>query len=351
MNLAALTRTLRSASALHLKRDIQAIASRLPRTVRCGEAHHAEPGVPDAQSQPQSQQGSQRIKPAVRLGDDTAAIPDREGYLLFAAEGILPALLQQDPWFAGFCSVMVNVSDVAAMGGRPIAVVDVVFTGSGLDLGAVLHGMHDAATAFDVPVVGGHTSRIVGESALAVAILGRAERLITSFDARPGHVLLAAVDQRGTYRGVGNNFDAATGASRDRLREALAVLPDLANLGLVTAGRDISMAGWVGTLVMLCEASGCGAVLELDAIRPPLDIPLSRWLVSFPSFGHLLATEPQNVEDVCRRFGDVGIPCAPVGHFTEGTAILLSLGRDQAIYWDLNRESLTGFGPNGGAAA
>ena len=32
-----------------------------------------------------------------------------------------------EPWFAGYCGVMVNLSDVAAMGGRPVAVVDALW--------------------------------------------------------------------------------------------------------------------------------------------------------------------------------------------------------------------------------
>src|ERR1700761_8725971 len=64
---------------------------------------------------------------SVPVGDDCAAIPDADGYLLFAIEGFINAFVAADPWFAGWCGVMVNVSDVAAMGGRPVAVVDAVW--------------------------------------------------------------------------------------------------------------------------------------------------------------------------------------------------------------------------------
>jgi len=39
---------------------------------------------------------------AILLGDDCAAIRDRDGYLLLAAEGMLPQLIETDPWFAGW---------------------------------------------------------------------------------------------------------------------------------------------------------------------------------------------------------------------------------------------------------
>src|SRR6218665_2287625 len=60
----------------------------------------------------------------VAVGDDCAAIPDGDGYLLVAMEGFMNEFVAGDPWFAGWCGIMVNLSDIAAMGGRPMAVVD-----------------------------------------------------------------------------------------------------------------------------------------------------------------------------------------------------------------------------------
>ena len=60
----------------------------------------------------------------IAVGDDCAAIPDGDGYLLFAIEGLVEDFIVRMPWFAGYCGVMVNVSDIYAMGGRPTAVVD-----------------------------------------------------------------------------------------------------------------------------------------------------------------------------------------------------------------------------------
>lgn len=94
----------------------------------------------------------------ILLGDDCAAIPDGSGYLLLAAEGMLPSLVETDPWFAGWCAVMVNVSDIYAMGGRAIAVVDTVWSQSLSLSQPLLDGMRAAAQAYNVPIVGGHTN-------------------------------------------------------------------------------------------------------------------------------------------------------------------------------------------------
>ena len=98
--LGELAAKLRSSRGLAAKRDIAAVAERLSLS-----AHSA-----------------------IAVGDDCAAIPDGDGFLLLAIEGFMNEFVQRDPWFAGWCGIMVNVSDVAAMGGRAIAVVDAVWS-------------------------------------------------------------------------------------------------------------------------------------------------------------------------------------------------------------------------------
>jgi uncharacterized protein len=133
----------------------------------------------------------------ILLGDDCAAIPDGDGYLLLAAEGMMPDFVAADPWFAGWSAVMVNVSDIYAMGGRPIAVVDTLWSQDAAIGQPLLAGMSAAARAYQVPIVGGHTNTRSSYNALSVSILGRAQKLISSFDAQPGDRLLMAIDLRG----------------------------------------------------------------------------------------------------------------------------------------------------------
>jgi len=230
----------------------------------------------------------------IRNGDDAAALPDVDGFTLLAAEGMQPRFVAQEPWFAGFCAVMTNVSDIAAMGGRPRAIVDVLYASDDVvHTRAVLDGLAAAQDLFEVPIVGGHTGVSPGTPMLCAAVLGKANRLITSFAARPPQVVLACIDLRGVFRGESWHFDAVIGREPAAIRAQLALLPQLAEAGLLCAGKDISMAGLLGTLLMLCEASGCGAIIDMAAIPAPecaSDQPL-RWLQAFPSYGYLLSVE------------------------------------------------------------
>jgi uncharacterized protein len=282
---------------------------------------------------------------AVRIGDDCAAIQDGSGgFLLFAIEGFLNEFCAAEPWFAGYCGVMVNVSDIYAMGGRPTAVVDALWSRNGDAAEPMLRGMAAAADVYGVPIVGGHSNRRNDREQLSVAILGRASRLLTSFDARPGQHLVAAMDLRGRYHEPHDYWDASTGMPPERLRADLELLPALAEDGLSVAGKDISMAGVVGTALMLLECSGVGATIDVDAIPRPADVPLARWLTTFPSFGFLLSVGDEHLAEVQMRFARRGLACAAIGRLDDTRTVRLKQGKAVEPLWDFTREPLIGCG-------
>ncbi|MBB2157083.1 sll0787 family AIR synthase-like protein [Gluconacetobacter diazotrophicus] len=319
--LAALLRDLRDSRALSAKRDIAATVAALG----------YDGGA------------------AIRLGDDCAAIPDGDGYLLLAGEGFQDGFVGAMPWFAGYCGVMVNVSDIAAMGGRPVAVVDALWSEGAEAAAPILRGLRDGARTYGVPVVGGHTSMGSLHNSLSVAILGRARRLLTSFDARPGEAVIAAIDLRGRWHDPHPFWDASSAlcgtASAARLRADLDLLPAIAEEGLSRAAKDISMAGLLGTALMLAECSGIGMTVTLDDVPRPEGAPLERWLRAFPSYGFLLTARPGDADAILARFRGRGIAAAVIG-CCDGTRRLdVVSGGDRETFWDLAQAPLMGCGP------
>jgi AIR synthase-related protein len=275
---------------------------------------------------------AQELAGQTRLGDDCAAIRDGASWLLLAAEGMLPSFVADDPWFAGYSAVMVNLSDVSAMGGRPLAIVDVLWT-PGLDQsGQIWEGLGAASKAYDVPIVGGHTTVARGSSPfLAAAVLGKATRLMTSFEAAAGDDLVVAVDLRGSWRGGKPFWNASLSAPDERLRADLELLPALSENGWCRACKDISNGGIVGTLAMLVDCSSVGAELWLDQLPRPTGVDLARWLISFPSFGYLLSVSPEYSERVVSHFASREIACAVAGKVTSGRSLSLGYGGARAL--------------------
>jgi selenophosphate synthetase-related protein len=190
-----------------------------------------------------------------------------------------------------------------------------------------------------VPIVGGHSNNRSDRPQLAVAILGHARKLLTSFDARPGDLLVMAADLRGEYQEPFPYWNASTSAPASRLRADLEVLPLLAEDGLCRAGKDISMAGAVGTAMMLLECSGVGARIDLDALPRPDGVPLMRWLSSFPSYGFVLSVAPAQVAAVLARFAARDIACGVIGEVDATRQVRLRAAGEEALLWDFGSDT------------
>ncbi|MEC5385780.1 sll0787 family AIR synthase-like protein [Uliginosibacterium sp. H3] len=318
MSLKAITTALRESRGFAHKRDISDVVGALSASL---------PG------------GFNDMSQAVAVGDDCAAIPDGDGYLLFAIEGMTEDFIAKMPWFAGYSGVMVNISDIAAMGGRPIAVVDALWSKGMHPADEVIKGMAAASAAYGVPIVGGHSNNRSERGQLAVAILGRAKKLLTSFNARPGDKLMMAIDLRGQFEEPYPWWNASSRTDGARLRGDLELLPMLAENGLCDAAKDISMAGAVGTAMMLLECSGVGAVIDFDAIPRPEGVDLQRWLTAFPSFGFVLSVRPENVGAVQELFAARNIACACVGDVKAGSQVVLQQGNETEVLWDFSQDA------------
>lgn len=309
--------TVREYSGIAQKRDIQLIPSQLGKAC----AHDFYPN-----------------------GDDCAVLPNGDSYHLLAIEGFINRFVEEDPWFAGWCGVMVNVSDIAAMGGRPLAVVNALWSAGEDKAAQILAGMAAASSAFGVPIVGGHTNLRSQQTQLAVSILGQAKTLLSGFAAQPGQAIVAAIDLRGAWRAPHLNWNAATAADPAQLRRFIALLPEIAESGLAVAAKDISQAGLLGTLTMLLESSQVGADIALTAIPKPENERWQDWLCAFPSFGYLLTTEFKNVDALLARFHSCGIAAARIGEVTDTRRLNVTADHRQYCFWDLAHSALTGFG-------
>ena len=135
-------------------------------------------------------------------------------------------------------------------------------------------------------------------------------------------------------------WNAATKTQASRLRKNLNILPYLSEHNLCSAGKDISMGGIVGTLLMLIEASKCGAVLNLDSIIHPNDVNLETWLLCFPSYGFLLSVTPDNLDRVQQQFSDVNIVCVVVGEVKSGSHLVLKSNQQSHLFWNFQTDKL-----------
>jgi len=244
------------------------------------------------------------------IGDDGALVAGTD--VVVATDAILPALIDKDPEWAGWCGVLVNVNDLSAMGARAVGLMDAVAAPTASAARRIVSGLRSAAVAWGVPILGGHT-QWGGASSLAVTALGRASHPVPGGGGKPGQPLGLTIDLHGRWRRgfEGRQWDSTSTRTGEELRHLAGLVPE----HRPAAAKDVSMAGIVGTTAMLAEASGVGARLDVADIPTPDDVAFGDWLTCFPGFGMVTADAP-----------DMSSPLAAtstIGELTAATGVVL----------------------------
>lgn len=281
------------------------------------------------------------------FGDDAAVIDiGEDNVILFAADGIWGKITEKSPWWTGYTSVVVNVNDIAAMGGKPIAMVNVMSSGSIDCIKSIMEGIRDGVNKFGVPMVGGHTHPDTPYNSLAVAVIGIAKKdcIIRSDTANPGDIVIFAYDMDGKI-GANSSFSWDTTSFKDskNVRKSYLIMSKIAEQKLVTSGKDISNPGSIGTLGMLCETSKVGADIDINKIPVPSGIELDQWLKMYPATGYIVTAKSDNVQACIDIFSEVGITAVAVGTINNTNKIELYDKYSKVVVFDFDKEIITGI--------
>ncbi len=274
-------------------------------------------------------------------GDDGAIIEIGGQHVVACGEAISPPFIKADPYGAGIAAVLANVNDVAAMGGIPRGLVNTL-VGPREVTTEVLRGLRDGAKMYDVPIVGGHLAERAGETSLSAFAIGHAERVLSMANVEPGQTILFVCSLDGHMR---PDFPFFTSIERQAptLARDVRLLAEVAASGAAVAGKDVSMAGPLGSLAMLLEFKRHGATIDMGRLPMPANTDPLRWLVSFPTYAFWLTVEPSRATECAAVFESKGLICARVGEIARGGDLSLVDGASRRVLLDLTKESVTGL--------
>jgi putative methanogenesis marker protein 2 len=281
-------------------------------------------------------------------GEDAAVIDFGDDVLLLAADGIMETLLKANPFFAGYYSILVNINDISAMGGVPLALVDVISMKEEKVCGQVMRGMQSAVRKFGVPVVGGHTHPDCNYNAVDVAILGTARKgeVLYSHTAEVGDDIVFASDLDGFYpEKLGFAWDTTSNKNEEFVQRQIMTMNSIGKKRLAHAAKDVSNPGSLGTLGMLLETSGKGGTVRLGDIPTPKGADFVRWLKSYQGCGFILTCPRSSTPLVIEEFRAVGTEAVAVGRVEEGHQIILEQGDEKGVLFDFTKDIITGCSP------
>jgi selenide,water dikinase len=218
------------------------------------------------------------VDPAVLVGsatsDDAAVVRVADDLAIVQTVDFFTPIVD-DPYDFGRIAATNALSDVYAMGGRPVSALNLVafpLESLGAEvLAEILRGGHDAVAAAGASIVGGHSiDDAEPKYGLAVTGVVHPDEVLTNAGGRVGDALVltkplgAGVVSTAAKRGL------ADGSLVARAVEVMTTLNDAGLASARAAGAraltDVTGFGLVGHLHELALASGCAAEVSASAV-------------------------------------------------------------------------------------
>ncbi|RJX22632.1 MAG: thiamine-phosphate kinase [Ammonifex sp.] len=307
------------------------------------------------------------------IGDDAAVLDNGERLLLFTTDAVVEGVHFDLQHVAvedvGYKSLAVNISDIAAMGGKPTyAVISVglpdYFTVADAD--ALYRGLREVARNYGVAVVGGDTT---GAPVLivSVALLGEASPAGVRYrsSALPGDIVCVTGSLGGSAGGLflqENGGFPCPEPLRDLLlrkhrrpEPRVAAGRMLGTLSGVHALIDIS-DGLASDASHIARASGvrCHIYKAAVPVEPATELvarragkdPVDWGLYGGEDYELLFTVAPAAMGEVSAALSECGADCRPVGKVLEGKGLWMVL--TDGSLTELSRRGYEHFAAAGG---
>ncbi len=263
-------------------------------------------------------------------GDDGAVL--RGGWVLATDLSVEEVHFRFDwiaPEEAGFRAAAAALSDLAAMGAEPVALlVSLAVPNDSPQCEALQRGIRDAGDRVGAAIAGGDLSRSPGPVMIDVVVVGRTQTPLTRSGAMPGDALWVSGSLGGARAAVAA-WSAGSGPPAGARRRFVRP-PDrtglgmaLAKPGLATSAIDLS-DGLARDAAHLARSSGTALVLESEHL--PLDAAAGdlRGALAGGEDYELLFTAPPTATDRLAELGRaLDVPLTRIGTVEKGEGVIL----------------------------
>lgn len=282
------------------------------------------------------------------IGDDCAVLPVGNGEaLVFTAdllvEGVHFLRAAAQAREIGRKSLAVNLSDVAAMGARPVAtLLSLSLPADAAQEWAAefMRGYHELSAEFGTALVGGDTTRSEAGIAINVTAIGRArlDRLKRRSDARAGDLIFVGDRLGASGAGLADllagRTDTPLAAIHRNPQPQVAEGQWLGARPEVHAMMDLS-DGLASDLGHILKASGVGAQVDLESIPVAEGSDLKTAACAGEDYKLLFTVAAEAADRLTEEFRTAfGHPPYPVGRITAGKGLhWMRDGREQLLDW------------------
>ena len=267
------------------------------------------------------------------IGDDCTVLDMGDDALVISTD-----MLVEDVHFlrsassaeeVGYKSLIVNLSDVAAMGAMPVATLlslSLSEATQGEWAEGFMRGFHEGCTKYGVALVGGDTTASRDKVCINVVAIGRAPKanIKRRSAARVGDLICVTgklgISSKGLVDIMFGDVNTVVAKSHRRGQARIEEGSLLGGCEAVHAMMDIS-DGIASDIKHIMELSGVGAEIELSKI--PTDYDIRYATTGGEDYELLLTVAEDSFEDVARElFDTTGTNLTAVGRITEGGELI-----------------------------
>ncbi len=272
----------------------------------------------------------------VAFGNDMAALEPAPGGLLWTADMLMDGVdfdSREHAWIdIGRKAMAVNLSDCAAAATIPVAALCAVSLSDQLTMDDALElfrGARECGAEFSCPITGGDTNSWAHPTVICITVAARPDAEcppVTRSGARPG-------DRVWVTGRVGGSRLGRHLRPLPQIRTALTINRRLRPHAMIDISDGLAIDLW-----HICEASGCGATLDeeaLDAAIHPDALQLAKHTGKPPrqhalydgeDFELIMALSPDTPTESCRQLGLI-----PLGQITAATELKLQRSDGQRV--------------------
>ena len=255
------------------------------------------------------------------IGEDAATIKNNDKYILVTTDRIKTTYIENFARGAGYSSILVNVDDIYACGGTPLAASIIISLKDPESCEEILKGICEGSNKFKVPIIRGHTNVHGKCYELSSTMIGEInkEDYISAGNAQVGDNIILSVDFDGRI-GKASKFYYDTTTFKDsetvlRKRKAMNII---AKRHIANASKDVSNGGIFGTILQLIKYSKVGADVNINRIEIPPNLinegyDLETYIKMYLTTSFVLTAPNSNCKEIVDVFQEFGLNANVVG--------------------------------------
>jgi thiamine-monophosphate kinase len=280
------------------------------------------------------------------IGDDCASIkPLKDEAIVLTIDPcpqpVISILEGEDRWYDGWFSMIINISDLASMGAKPLGILlaleaenDMLVT----ELDRFYEGILDASREFDCPVIGGNVKDATRFSCVGAAIGSvHPDRMLRRDRAKPGELVVVLGEMGRFWAGVIHKLESIPLTAEESLilmqnlqrpRPRIAEGRALAEHSLSRCAMD-SSDGLVSCFYEIARASsGVDIYLDLADTEPdPLvskvaelaHLDVRKLMLSWGNWELVTTVTVEKLARLSELMANLGCPVSVVGTVEQGS--------------------------------